>query len=354
MFMAVSIPGIALLVFVACLRPSGKPFQCAVAAPCETGSPMPLPKSLEGRLRLPAIAAPMFLTSGPDLVVEVCRAGLIGAFPALNQRTDDGLLRWLDEIEERLAAYPDAAPYAVNLIVHKTNPRLSKELQIVTARKAPFVITSLGAVPDVVDAVHGYGGLVFHDVVSRRHAEKAAEAGIDGIIAVSAGAGGHAGTVNPFALVQEIRSVFAGTIILGGAIGSGAQIAAARLMGADLAYLGTRFIATREAMVPPLYKEMIAAAGAADIVYTPNISGIPANFLRASIEAAGLDPQNLPPRGAADVGNEAKAWRDIWSAGHGVGSIADAPPAAELCRRLIDEYQAAMRGAAKDAFVPAI
>ena len=314
---------------------------------------MAIPQQLKGRLALPAIAAPMFLTSGPDLVVEVCRSGLVGAFPALNQRSTEGLKSWLDEIASRLADIPGAAPFAMNLIVHKSNPRLAAELKIAVARKVPVIITSLGAVPDVVDAVHGYGGLVFHDVISRRHAEKAAEAGVDGVIAVSAGAGGHAGTVSPFALVAEIREVFSGCIILGGAINSGAQIAAARLMGADLAYLGTRFIATREAMVPVDYKDMLVGARAADVVYTSNISGINANFLRPSIVANGLDPDHLPPHGKLDLESEAKAWKTVWSAGHGVGGIRDVPSASELCARLIAEYRAAMASAAADPFVTA-
>ncbi len=302
-------------------------------------------------LAIPAIAAPMFLTSGPDLVVETCNSGLVGTFPALNQRTTEGFADWLEEIGGRLA--PGAAPYGVNLIVHKSNPRLAADLKVVVDRKVPLVITSLGAVRDLVQEVHSYGGLVFHDVVSRRHAEKAAEAGVDGIIAVAAGAGGHGGPINPFALVSEIRQVFDGTIVLGGAINTGAQIAAARMMGADMAYLGTRFIATREAMVPDAYKEMIVASRAADILYTPNISGVPANFLRPSIAAAGLDPDDLPPHGKLDMQSEARAWSTVWSAGQGVGGISDRPPAAELCVRLIAEYRAAMRGAARDPFLGA-
>lgn len=305
---------------------------------------MPLPAAFRGRLRLPAVVAPMFLTSGPDLVVEVCRSGLVGTFPALNQRTTDGFVAWLEEIRTRLAAVPDPAPFGVNLIVHKSNPRLAADLEQVVAHKVPLVITSLGAVKDVVEAVHSYGGLVFHDVISRRHAEKAAEAGVDGIIAVCAGAGGHAGTLSPFALVPEIRQVFDGTILLGGAISTGAQIAAARLLGADLAYLGTRFIATREAMVPEDYKEMLVASRAADILYTPAISGVNANFLRPSIEAAGLDPDNLPRGHALDMANEAKAWKTVWSAGQGVGSVTDLPAAADLCARLIAEYDTAIAG----------
>lgn len=311
---------------------------------------MPLPETLAGRLRLPAIAAPMFLASGPDLVVEVCRSGLVGTFPALNQRTSDGFRDWMKEIADRLAGTPDAAPFGVNLIVHRTNPRLAADLEIVVAERAPLVITSLGAVTDVVDAVHSYGGLVFHDVINRRHAEKAAEAGVDGIIAVCAGAGGHAGTMSPFALIGEIASFFEGMIILSGAIGTGRQIAAARMMGADLAYLGTRFIAVRESTVEPAFKQMIVDSRAADIVYTPNVSGVHANFLRPSILAAGLDPDDLPPRGGIDMEHEAKAWKDVWSAGQGVGLIDDVPAAAELCERLIGEYRAAMAEAARDRF----
>lgn len=311
---------------------------------------MALPATLANRLRLPAIAAPMFLVSGPDLVVETCRAGVLGTFPALNQRTSDGFRRWLDEIRSRLADAADAAPYGVNLIVHRTNPRLAADLEIVVAEKVPLIITSLGAVRDVVDAVHSYGGLVFHDVINRRHAEKAAEAGVDGIIAVCAGAGGHAGTMSPFALAGEIASFFSGTIVLSGAMSTGAQIAAARMMGADLAYLGTRFIATRESLAPQGFKQMIVECTAADIVYTPNISGVHANFMRPSLVAAGLDPDNIPSHGALDMHNEAKAWRDFWSAGQGVGTINDVPAAAELCERLIREYRAAMDAAAHDPF----
>jgi nitronate monooxygenase len=305
---------------------------------------MAIPAAFSGRLRLPAIAAPMFLISGPDLVVEVCRSGLIGTFPALNQRTSEGYAAWLDEIEGRLAALPGAAPFGVNLIVHKSNPRLAADLEITVRHKVPLVITSLGAVKDVVDAVHSYGGLVFHDVISLRHAEKAAEAGVDGIIAVAAGAGGHGGTLSPFALVPEIVSFFKGTIVLSGAMSTGRHIAAARILGADLAYLGTRFIATRESMATAAQKQMVLSARASDILYTPAISGVNANFMRPSIVAAGLDPDNLVAHGALDMQNEAKAWKNVWSAGQGVGSIGDIPGAAELCERLIAEYDAAMAG----------
>lgn len=308
---------------------------------------MPIPVVLQNRLRIPAIAAPMFLTSGPDLVVEVSRSGLIGSFPALNCRTNAGFADWLDDIAGRLG--PDPV-FGVNLIVHKSNPRRDADLATIVDRKVPLVITSLGAVPEVVQAVRSYGGLVFHDVIGRRHAEKAAAAGVDGIIGVAAGAGGHAGTVSPFALVEEIRQVFDGTIILAGAINSGAQILAARAMGADMVSVGTRFIATREATVAEGFKRMIVESRAADILYTPNISGVAANFLRPSIEAAGLDPDALPPKGELDMEGEAKAWKTLWSAGHGVGGIHDLPGAAELCDRMIAEYRAAVRAVASDPF----
>jgi nitronate monooxygenase len=314
---------------------------------------MSLPKSLADQLALPAIAAPMFLTSGPDLVVETCRAGLVGTFPALNQRTTRGFADWCAEIEDRLAASERPAPYGVNLIVHKTNPRVAADLEIVVKHKIPIVITSLGAVPDVVDAVHSYGGLVFHDVINRRHAEKAAGAGADGIICVAAGAGGHGGTTSPFALIAEIKAFFDGVIILSGAMNTGRDIAAARTMGADLAYLGTRFIATREAMVSQAQKDMLLEASAADIVYTPNVSGVHANFLRQSLVSVGLDPDNLPPHGGMNMDNEARAWKTVWSAGQGVGSIHDVPTTAELCRRLIGEYRSAIAELAADPFAGA-
>lgn len=311
---------------------------------------MALPASLRARLRLPAIVAPMFLTSGPDLVVEVCRAGLLGTFPALNQRSGEGYAAWLDEIESRLADHPGAAPFGVNLIVHRSNTRLAEDLATTVRHRVPLVVTSLGAVRDVVEAVHSYGGLVFHDVISLRHAEKAAAAGVDGIVAVAAGAGGHAGTLSPFALVGEIARIFMGTIVLSGAMTTGRHVAAARMMGADLAYLGTRFIATREAAAPEGHKAMILAARAADILYTPAISGVAANFLRPSIAAAGLDPDALPDHATLDLNNEVKAWRTVWSAGQGVGTIDDVPTAADLCDRLLAEYREAMRGAVEDGF----
>jgi nitronate monooxygenase len=324
---------------------------------------MPIPTALQGRLTLPAIAAPMFLVSGPDLVLAACRAGIVGTFPALNQRSSAGFADWLATIGEGLAAAERAAasgssvaPYGVNLIVHKTNPRVAADLKLCVEHRVPLVITSLGAVSELVDEVHRYGGLVFHDVTNVRHAEKAAAAGVDGLILVCAGAGGHAGTLSPFALLPEIRRFFAGTLVLAGAMSSGRAIAAARMLGADLAYLGTRFVATEESLAPEEYKRMILEGSAADIVYTPAISGIPGSFLKASIRAAGLDPDNLPTKGdgyrakvakeggGAQVEEEVKAWKRVWSAGQGIGSIADVPTTAALVRRLRDEYDEAVRG----------
>ncbi|MBN8958634.1 MAG: nitronate monooxygenase [Rhizobiales bacterium] len=308
---------------------------------------MSLPESFRGRLSLPAIAAPMFLVSGPDLVVETCRAGLVGTFPSLNQRTTDEYAAWLDRVGERLAKHPDAAPFGINLIVNKNNARVGADLEATVKHKVPLVITSLGANKEVVDAVHSYGGIVFHDVINMRHARKAAEAGVDGLIAVCAGAGGHAGTMSPFALVSEIRAFFDKTVILSGVISTGNQIAAAQLMGADLAYIGTRFIATRESLADQRFKEMIVASKAADILYTPAISGVHGNFLKPSLVAAGLDPDNLPEKPAGYHTGEKRAWKDVWSAGHGVGTIADIPSVAELCARLKQEYVEACAGLAK-------
>jgi nitronate monooxygenase len=301
-----------------------------------------LPEAWRNRLAVPAIAAPMFLISGPDLVVEACRRGVIGTFPALNQRTSEGYDAWLSEIETRLAPAEAYAPFGVNLIVHKTNARLEEDLAITVRHRVPLVITSLGAARAVVDRIHSYGGLVFHDVIHLHHARKAAEAGVDGLIAVSAGAGGHAGTLSPFAFLAEIRSFFEKTVVLAGAITNGRQIAAALLMGADLAYLGTRFINTRESMAPAGFKTMILQSTAKDIVYTPAISGVHANFLR--VIAAGADPDQLPPHGGLSMSGdgEARAWKDVWSAGHGVGDINDIPATADLCARLIREYKEAV------------
>lgn len=301
---------------------------------------MPLPPALSGRLRLPLVAAPLFLVSGPELVIAACRAGVLGAFPALNERTTDGFRGWLTQID---AALTDAdAPYAVNLIVHPTNARLQADLEVVVEHRVPVVITSLGAVPDVVEAVHSYGGLVLHDITTLRHAQKAAAAGVDGLILVAAGAGGHAGTINPFALLASVRPWFGGIIALAGSISSGSDVLAARAMGADLAYLGTRFIATKESRAPEAYREQVVAASAHDIVYTPAVSSIPANFLRASLATAGIDPSSVPDPLHLGSDQEFKAWRDIWSAGQGVAGIDDVPTVADLVDRLSAQYDAAL------------
>ena len=296
---------------------------------------MAIPDSLRKGLKLPVIAAPMFLVSGPDLVVEACNAGVIGTFPSLNQRTTEGYREWIHDIKARLK--PDAAPFGVNHIVHPTNPRLMADMMVSVEEKVPLIITSLGAVRDVVEAVHGYGGVVFHDIANVRHARKAAQAGVDGLILVANGAGGHAGVVNPFALVEEVRSFFDGTIILSGCLSTGRDVAAATMMGADFAYMGTRFIATTESGAQAEYKQMIVDAGASDITYTPAVSGIPANFLTPSLVANGIDPKSLPEH-KLDMGEEAKAWKTVWSAGQGAGAVNDIVPTAQLVRRLTDEF----------------
>ena len=299
---------------------------------------MAIPASLQKGLTLPVITAPMFLVSGPDLVVEACNAGVIGTFPSLNQRTTEGYRDWIHEIRGRLT--PEAAAFGVNHIVHPTNPRLMADLTVSVEEKVPLIITSLGAVRDVVDAVHGYGGQVFHDIANIRHARKAAEAGVDGLILVANGAGGHAGIINPFALVNEVRSFFDGTIILSGALSTGQDVAAALMLGADFAYMGTRFINTTEALAVPAYKQMIIDSGSTDIVHTPAVSGIPANFMIKSLVENGVDPKHLPDH-KLDMGDEAKAWKTVWSAGQGAGAIHDVLPTAELVRRLSDEFSQA-------------
>lgn len=293
--------------------------------------------------KLPIIVAPMFLVSGPKLVIAACNAGVIGTFPALNQRTTEGFAEWLDEIEGAV----DGAPYGVNLIVHRSNPRLMADLEVCVAHKVPLVITSLGAVADVVDAVHSYGGRIFHDVTNARHARKAIEAGVDGLILVAGGAGGHAGTINPFALLAEIRNFWDGIVVLAGAISSGRDVAAAIAMGADFAYIGTRFIATQESEAPAEYKQMLLDVGPLDIIHTPAVSGVPANFMAPSLQAAGFDMEKLRDPGHVNFGekltasDEAKAWKTIWSAGHGVAAITDVPPVTELVDRLEDGWQQA-------------
>jgi len=295
-----------------------------------------IPAPLAGRLAIPAIVAPMFLISGPDLVVECCRAGLLGTFPSLNQRTTQGFIDWLDEIEARLDGKD--APYGVNLIVHRTNSRLQDDLAVIVERKVPLVITSLGTVREVVDAIHSYGGLVFHDVISARHAEKAAKAGADGLIAVSAGAGGHAGTISPFALLDEIRANFAGALALAGSLTRGRHIAAAELMGADFGYFGSLFISTDESLAPPAQKQMMVESRAADIIHTDKVTGIYANFMKASLAANGL--LDAPGHsGALDLEGEARAWKTIWSAGHGVGATHAIRPARAICEELIADYR---------------
>jgi len=307
---------------------------------------MSLPASLEQRLRLPVVAAPMFLISNPRLVLACCANGVVGSFPALNQRDSAGFKAWLEEIEAGLAQLQTPAPYAVNLIVHPTNPRLQADLALCVEHRVPIVITSLGAVKEVVDAVHGYGGLVFHDVTTRRHAEKAAEAGVDGLIAVAAGAGGHAGTWSPFALAAEIRQFFDKTLLLAGCMNHGHEILAAQLLGADLAYMGTRFIATAESHAQNAYKQMLLSAHAADIIHTPAVSGIPASFLRPSLEQAGYDMNALKSSHEQGklkpIDDEAKAWKTVWSAGQGVGGIDDLPSARALIERLHSEYREAL------------
>ena len=312
---------------------------------------MTLAAELRQQLALPVIAAPMFIVSQPDLVIAQCTSGIIGSFPALNARPPDLLGEWLTQIENALLShrsrFPGAkvAPFAVNQIVHQSNDRLEHDLDVCVRHRVPMIITSLRAPDAVVKAVHGYGGVVFHDVISIRHAEKALEAGVDGLILVCAGAGGHAGTLSPFALVREIRRFFGGPVALSGAITDGAGILAAEAMGADFAYMGTRFIATSEAFAADAYKQMIVDSAASDITYTPYFTGVHGNYLRGSIVRSGLDPDALPAvdKTRMDFGSgaPAKAWRDIWGAGQGVGNITDVLPAADVVAKLMEEYSAA-------------
>jgi nitronate monooxygenase len=310
-------------------------------------------------LALPVVAAPMFLISGPELVIECCKNGIVGSFPALNQRTTEGFEEWVVQIKEELAAWEQetgkkAAPFGVNLIVHMTNPRVQADLEVCMKHKVPLIITSLGAVSDLVNAVHSYGGLVYHDVVKKRHAEKAAEAGVDGLILVAAGAGGHAGTLNPMPFVQEIRSFFDGTILLSGCIGNGNDIASAMQMGADFAWMGTRFINAKESTASKGYRDMIIESGASDIVHTAAVSGVPANFLRPSLEAMGITQEMWDRKAKINFGEEldaakaeAKAWKTLWSAGQGVATIKDDLSVEELVSRLKTEYREALERQAK-------
>ncbi|MGB7394141.1 MAG: nitronate monooxygenase [Pricia sp.] len=307
-------------------------------------------------LSLPAIAAPMFLISGPQLVIECCKNGIVGTFPALNQRSSEGFEEWLVEIKTELDKWEKdtgkkAAPFGVNLIVHNTNPRVEADLKLCVKHKVPIVITSLGAVSQVVDAIHSYGGLVFHDIIKKRHAEKAQEAGVDGLILVAAGAGGHAGTINPMTLIAEIKKFFHKTIILSGCISTGRDIASALQMGADLAYMGTRFINTAESKATDEYRQMIIDSGTNDVVYTAAVSGVHANFLGASLQAAGFTEEDLKKDTKIDFGKEldteAKAWKTIWSAGQGSATVENTLPVAELVSNLKAEFKQAIEQQAK-------
>ncbi|MGI6850878.1 NAD(P)H-dependent flavin oxidoreductase [Mesorhizobium sp. 1B3] len=309
---------------------------------------MALPDILKRNLRLPVVGSPLFIISHPPLVLAQCKAGVVGSFPALNARPQAQLDEWLAEITEELRRHDEAnpgrpaAPFAVNQIVHKSNPRLEQDLGLCVKYKVPVVISSLGAVEEVNQAVHSYGGIVLHDVIHDRHARKAIEKGADGLIAVAAGAGGHAGTLSPFALVQEIRQWFGGPLLLSGAIANGGAILAAQAMGADMAYIGSPFIATAEARAADEYKQMIVDSKAADIVYSNLFTGVHGNYLRGSIVAQGLDPDKLPVSDPSKMNfSEAKAWKHIWGCGQGIGAVTEVVPAAVLVDRLEAEYRAA-------------
>ena len=311
---------------------------------------MALPEILKANLRIPVVGSPLFIISHPPLVLAQCKAGIVGSFPALNARPEAQLVEWLAQVTEDLAAYdaahPEqpAAPFAVNQIVHKSNSRLEHDLTMCVKYKVPIVITSLGAVPEVNAAVHSYGGIVLHDIIHDRHARKAIEKGADGLIAVAAGAGGHAGTLSPFALVQEIRRWFDGPLLLSGAIANGGAILAAQAMGADLAYIGSPFIATEEARADGAYKQMIVESKAADIVYSNLFTGVHGNYLKGSIVAQGMDPNNLPQSDPSKMSFDqgtTKAWKHIWGCGQGIGAVEEVVPTAALVDRLVREYEAA-------------
>lgn len=319
---------------------------------------MPLPKVFEGRMRLPVIGSPLFIVSGPELVIAQCKAGIVGSFPALNARPEPVLEEWIIRIKSELAQWEKetgkkAAPFAVNQICHTSNDRLAHDNEVCRRQEVPIIITSLRAPKEVVESTHSYGGVVFHDIINIRHAKKAVDEGVDGLIPVCAGAGGHAGVMSPFALVAELRKFWNGPIALSGSIANGRSILAAQALGADLAYMGTRFIATKEANAPAAYKDaLIEAAGGGDIIYTNLFTGVHGNYLRSSVQAAGLDPDNLPvsDKSAMNFGSggntKAKAWRDIWGSGQGVGQIHDAPTVEELVSRLEAEYRDAKRALA--------
>lgn len=303
---------------------------------------MPLPSGWQGRLAVPVVASPMFLVSTPDTVVESCLGGVVGTFPALNQRTTEGYADWLGQIRRRLQEARCDTPFGVNLVVHRSNARLDADLAATVAAQVPLVITSLGLNRDLIAAVQSYGGKVFHDVTTLTFAQKARDAGVDGLIAVAHGAGGHAGTLNPFGFLTDLRQLFAGTLLLGGAISTGAQVAAAQLMGADLAYMGTRFLVTRESTAPEGHKQMVLDGNSEDIVLTPAVSGLPANFLRPSLIAAGRDPDHKAELNfGTGPASELKPWRDIWAAGQGIGAIRDLPGTRDLCHQVLAEYRAA-------------
>ena len=314
---------------------------------------MAIHKHIEENISIPVIGAPLFLVSGPDLVIAQCKAGIIGSFPALNARPQHVLEEWIIRIKTELAQYqeenPDAkvAPFAVNQICHGSNDRLMQDMETCVKHEVPIIITSLRPPAEVVEAAHSYGGLVYHDVISVRHAKKAAEQGVDGLILVCAGAGGHAGALSPFALLREVKKWFDGTVILSGSIGDGHAVASAIALGADFAYLGTRFIATEEANADPEYKRMLEASAAEDIVYSSLFTGVHGNYLKPSIKNAGLDPDNLPDADKSSMnfgsgGNtDSKAWKDIWGSGQGIGNIKDSPSVEELVGRIESEYKTA-------------
>lgn len=316
---------------------------------------MALPNNLKNRLELPVVGSPLFIVSGPELVIAQCKAGIVGSFPALNARPAHVLEEWITRIKGELGEYqaknPDkkVAPFAVNQICHSSNDRLAHDIEICTKLEVPVIITSLRPPAEVVEAAHSYGGVVFHDVINVKHAMKAAEQGVDGLILVCSGAGGHAGTLSPFALVREVKQWFKGTVLLSGAISDGFGIASALALGADLAYMGTRFIATQEANAEAAYKQALIEHAADDIVYSNLFTGVHGNYLAPSIAAAGLDPANLPEADKSKMnfgsgGNmKQKAWKDIWGSGQGIGQIKDAPAAGELIARLKAEYVQACR-----------
>lgn len=316
---------------------------------------MSLPNVLKNRLELPVIGSPLFIVSGPELVIAQCKAGIVGSFPALNARPAHVLEEWIIRIKEELAEYqaanPDkkVAPFAVNQICHSSNDRLMQDMEVCVRQEVPIIITSLRPPAEIVTAAHSYGGLVFHDVINVKHAKKAAEQGVDGLILVCAGAGGHAGTLSPFALVREVKQWFNGMVILSGAMSDGWSIASALALGADLAYIGTRFVATAEANADPAYKQALIDYAAEDIIYSNLFTGVHGNYLAPSVAAAGLDPANLPEADKSKMnfgsgGNtSAKAWKDIWGSGQGIGQIKDAPPVGELIDRLKREYAQAAR-----------